>query len=374
MTSFRKNPFIQSPPLPVDVVFHPSWWNQHAGITFDEDFFYHPVKRVESEKRMEQVLYDRFGQFGLGGDRDQDLPVIGAVHNAAGYIIQEMLGCRVIYMEDSPPVVIQAGMNQLEIDSEKAFNSNVFKKLAKLMDSLRNRYGYLAGDINWSGVLNVAMDLAGQNVLTDMYLKPDDIRRNFLDIADVILQFASRIGLETGTTSVSVNRNVRHIARPVFLHSECTHTMISTEQYEEFLLPVDLAWSNLKRPYGIHYCGHDPHRFAASFSRIPNLDFLDVGWGGDVKELRKHLPDTFLNIRLDPVTLNRYTEDELARTITSLVEDSANPWLTGVCCINMDDQTGDEKVEVIFRTVEHLRKQMVKPDGAMDWHPINHYF
>ena len=47
--------------LPADIVFHPSWWYTHAGITFDEDFFYHPKKRVESERRMEAVLYDRFG-------------------------------------------------------------------------------------------------------------------------------------------------------------------------------------------------------------------------------------------------------------------------------------------------------------------------
>jgi len=52
--------------LPVDVVFHPSWWNAHAGITFDEDFFCHPKKRVESERKMEAVLYDRFGRSACG--------------------------------------------------------------------------------------------------------------------------------------------------------------------------------------------------------------------------------------------------------------------------------------------------------------------
>ena len=70
--------------LPVDIVFHPSWWNAHAGITFDEDFFYHPKKRVEVERKMEAVLYDRFGKHGLGESRNDDLPVVGAVHNAAG--------------------------------------------------------------------------------------------------------------------------------------------------------------------------------------------------------------------------------------------------------------------------------------------------
>ena len=39
--------------LPVDIVFHPSWWNKHAGIVFDESFFYDPIRRVEDERRME---------------------------------------------------------------------------------------------------------------------------------------------------------------------------------------------------------------------------------------------------------------------------------------------------------------------------------
>jgi len=33
----------------------------HAGITLDEDFFYHPAPRVEAGRRMEQVLYERLG-------------------------------------------------------------------------------------------------------------------------------------------------------------------------------------------------------------------------------------------------------------------------------------------------------------------------
>jgi hypothetical protein len=358
MTTFNRNPYITGDPLPVDVVFHPSWWYRHAGITFDEDFFYHPAKRVESERKMEQVLYDRFGQYGLGTDRDKNLPEVGAVHLAAGYLIQEMLGCKVEYGENTAPQVIPAGMEKLNIDPDQAFTSEVIRKLIRLQDQLKFKSGYLTGDINWGGVLNVALDLMGQQVFTDMLLNPDEVSKQFTLIAEVIERFAAGIGKTTGTTSVSVNRNVRHIKKPVFLHSECSHTMISTDQYEEFLMPADLKWSQLHRPFGIHYCGNDPHRYAEVFSRIPNLDFLDVGWGGDVALLRKFLPNTFLNIRLDPVTIKNYSDEELSRTITALVEASGNPWLTGVCCINMDDSVPDSTVATIFATVRELRKVM----------------
>lgn len=357
--SHNRNPHIHSSPLPVDIVFHPSWWFRHAGISFDEDFYYHPLRRVEVERQMEEELYQRFGQFGLGKDRKTNLPLIGAVHNAAGYFLSEMLGCKVIYQQDSSPQVIAEGMDRLDIHVEDAFKSPVYKRLLMLQEKLKGKYGYLTGDINWSGILNIAMDLVGEKVFTDFFIEPEATKAQFMLIAEVIEKFVSGITLETGTSSISVNRNVRNIEQPVFLHSECSHTMISTEQYEEFLLPADIQWSKKYRPFGIHYCGNDPHRYAESFAKIENLDFLDVGWGGDVKELRKHLPNTFLNIRLDPVTINNYTDSELHATIARLVQDSGNPYLTGVCCINMDDKVEDSRIEGIFNSVNEIKLAMV---------------
>ena len=62
--------------LPVDIVLHPSWWNKNVGISFDESFFYDPIRRVKDERLMEQVLYERFGDLGLGEDHLKDLPQI----------------------------------------------------------------------------------------------------------------------------------------------------------------------------------------------------------------------------------------------------------------------------------------------------------
>lgn len=342
--------------LPVDIVFHPSWWNTHAGITFDEDFFYHPKKRVESEKHMEQVLYNRFGEYGLGENRNEDLPVIGATHIAAGYLVSEMLGCAVRYNEDAPPDVLPAGRESLDIDPDAAFQSDAFKRFSQLCEDLKKKYGYLTGDVNWGGVLNIALDLCGQNLLLDMLENPDTVHTGFANIAEVIKRFVSGIQAETQTSSISVNRVVRFFECPVWLHSECSNTMISAEDYENFILPIDAAWSREKRPFGIHHCGKDPHRFAASYAKLPYLDFLDVGWGGDVKALRQHLPSTFLNIRLDPVQLVKWSTDEIREIITRLVADSDNPELTGVCCINMDANVKDEQVAAIFETVRDLQK------------------
>jgi len=347
--------------LPVEVVFHPSWWHERAGISFDRDFFYDPRRRVEDERTMERVLAERFGDLGLGEDRDGDLAVVGPVHNAAGYLLSEMLGCRVEYKEDAPPQVLPAGRSDLALDVDEVFSGPAFRRLTRLVERLKAEHGRVVGDVNWGGVLNLALDVRGQDIFLDLVDRPAAVRDFFGRIAQVLDRFTSFVEGETGTTSISVNRLVRHLPGAVFLHSECALTMISVEHYRAFLMPFDRDWSLRHRPFGIHYCGADPHRFADAFAELPRLDLLDVGWGGDVGLLRRRLPATFLNIRLSPVEILGQSHDEIRRSIISRVAASGDLGLTGVCCINMDDRVTDDRVRTIFETVFELRRTSRRP-------------
>jgi hypothetical protein len=342
--------------LPVEVVFHPSWWHRHAGIDFDEGFFYDPRRRVADERTMERVLDERFGDLGLGEDRDRDLPALGPVHNAAGYLLSEMIGCRVEYSRNAPPQVVPARRQDLEIDVEAAFRGEAFLRLKGLVEVLKRSHGRLVGDVNWGGILNLALDFRGQDIFLDMLDRPEAVRAFFGRIAELIDRFTAYVQGETGTTSISVNRLVRHLPGPIFLHSECALTMISQEHYRDFLMPFDRAWSLRRRPFGIHYCGSDPHRFADVFAELPHLDFLDVGWGGDLRRLREKLPRAFLNIRLSPVEIVGQSLEEIRRSIETRVAASGDPWRTGVCCINMDDRVTDDRIRAIFETVFALRR------------------
>jgi hypothetical protein len=349
--------------LPVDIVLAPEWWAKNTNITFDRDFFFHPLKRVECEQQMEKTLYDRWGNYHLGVDKDVKRPEIGAVHLAAGFLLSEIMGCKVEYAENHPPTVHCNNRDELKVDVEGAFKTKAFNDFEVLCDGMKKKYGYLTGDVNWGGILNIAMDIRGQQLFLDMAMEDENVQGFFDDISSVISKFVTGIERQTKTTSISVNRVARYYKKPLLLHSQCSHTMISSEDYERYLMKYDAEWAQNNRPYGIHYCGNDPHRYAESFAKLPALDFLDVGWGGDLTILRKHLPNTFLNIRLDPVTLNDYSKKELEATIIKLVEESGNPHLTGVCCINMDDKVEDAKIKTIFQTVDNLRQNYQSESG-----------
>jgi hypothetical protein len=336
---YLRNERLNAPMLPVEIVLHPSWWHQHAGITFDEDFFFHPARRVEAERKMERVLYERWGRYGLGENHDRDLPQVGPVHLAAGYILSAMLGCPIKYIEDASPQVIPAHYERLNVSREAPFESSAFRRFEAMVEALKTRFGYATGDVGWAGILNSALDLRGQAFLMDMIETPDEAARFATDLAAIIERFVRYLAQTTGTTSISINRTVRHISQPVYLHSECSNVMISTKLYEQFFLPFDVEWSQRLQPFGIHHCGADPHRFAASYAKIPNLDFLDVGWGGDVAVVRRH---------------------QIRQTVRQLVHQSDNPWLTGVCCINMDQQATDEQVTALLEEVKSLRAEYGK--------------
>jgi hypothetical protein len=276
---------------------------------------------------------------------------------AAGYLVSQMLGCDVEYLEDGPPRVLPGHLERLAIAPQAAFQSRAWKKLESLIEALRARYGYTHGDVNWGGILNLALDLRGQAIFTDLLDRPAEAAEFLAAIAAVLDEFTARIAAATGSTSISVNRNVRNIPRPVFLHSECSHVMISVADYEKFLMPADAAWSQRHRPFGIHYCGADPHRYAESFARLPHLDFLDVGWPGDVAKLRQHLPHTFLNIRYSPVEIVHQTPEEIRHTVRRLVHASGDPWLTGVCAINLDAWVSDAQITALFEETETLRRE-----------------
>jgi len=307
------------------------------------------------ERRMEDYLYDRFGHLGLGEAHGRDLPVIGAVHLAAGFMLSEMLGCQVNYRAGDSPEVIPAGIENLEVNVEAAFASARFKRFVAMVEALRADYGCLLGDVNWGGVLNIAIDLRGQDLFMDFLDRPDEVETFFCQIAAVIERFVLLMRGWTGSSSVSVTRLVRHLSKPVALHSECSNTMISEDDYRRFLLPIDKAWGRTLAPFGIHHCGKDPGRLAGAYAEVPGLAYFDLGWGGDVSAIRLAMPDAFLGLRLNPVDVVKQAPEEIRADILRLASDAGGPHNAGVVCVNLDATATDEQVAAIFNTAAEIR-------------------
>ncbi len=346
--------------LPVDVVFHPNWWFRNYGIRFNKEFFFDPDVRVSSDRKMRQVLHERFPDLGLGEKEAQPRPVVGGVLLAAGYVVSGILGCNIRYSESAPPEVVTANLTDAQVFDLKIpplTDVPIVKDLIRLFDALEKRFGFLEGDINWEGIQNVAFNLRGHQLFVDYFENPDLARKLLATVADTIIRFLSFMRERTGATSVSVNRIVRHVDPRMVLHSNCTIAMISPDLYREFLLPYDVLLSEAFQPYGIHYCGNDMHKVRHEFAKIKGASFFDVGWGSDVKLCREALPDPFFSLRLNPVRMKSESADAIEHDIEKVLQNAGPLNNVGICCINMDFETPDRNILRMFEVAERYRRE-----------------
>lgn len=345
--------------LPVEVVFHPSWWNQHYGLTFDEAFFFDPVKRVESERAMRTALHDRFGDLGLGEPEAALRPVVGPVHLAAGFMPSAALDCQIRYYDDASPEVIPANLDDeqvMALDVPDLHANPAFGKLVALMDALQARYGTLEGDVNWEGVQNVALNLRGQQLFLDYYEKPALARRLLDVVAQTLSAMAAYVRRRTGSNSVAVNRIVGAVDPRISLHSNCTVAMISARTYRQYLLDHDRRLAKDLWPYGIHHCGADMHKVRHEYAQVEGAELYDVGWGSDVAACREALPEAILSLRLSPVRVAGQTPAEVAADAEGLLRAAGRLERAALCCVNLDDKTPDENVRAIFQVAERYRR------------------
>lgn len=344
--------------LPIELIFNPNWWNNTAGITFDRSFYLDPEARIRNDVAMRRVLYERFGELGMGEPDPQPRAIIGSLHVAGGFVIPALLGSEIRFEEDAAPQPLPMNLSPGQIEAlEKPDFRNTWpmNEFIAQMDTLEAEWGYVVGDMNTDGLLNAAYHLYGQDLFLDFYQAPDRVRRLLDIIAELIMDVALYLQKRTGSCSISVNRMVERVDPRMFFHANCSVQMISPQSYRELHLPVEQRMAERIRPFGIHHCGDNLHRMAPEYAKLL-LKMVGVGWGSDVAMVRQALPDAFLNLRLSPIRMLQAAPQEIAADTENLLRDAAPLELAGVCCINMDDGTPDENIFAMAEVVERFRR------------------
>jgi len=344
--------------LPVELVFNPNWWHQAAGISFDAPFYLDAETRIRDDVLMRRVLRERFGDLGLGDADPQPRPVVGSLHVAGGFVIPALFGTEILFAPDAAPQPKPLGLalEQVEALEKPDFRQTwPMKQIIADMDALEAKYGYLVGDLNTDGLLNAAYHLYGQQLFLDFYQAPERVRRLLEIIGELIVDVALYVRQRTGSCSISVNRMVERVDPGLFLHANCSVQMISPRSYGELHLPVEQRMAGRIQPFGIHHCGDNLHRMAPLYAELAPA-FVDVGWGSDVAACRQALPDTFFNLRLSPVRMQRCTPQEIAEDAERQLLAAGRLEQAGICCINMDDGTPDDNIFAMFEVVQRYRR------------------
>jgi len=221
-------------------------------------------------------------------------------------------------------------------------------KLIEQMDALEARFGYVTGDLNTGGLLNIAVELRGNDLFADLKVDPEVADHLLAVAAETIVGVSRILRKRTGTTSIAVNRSVLSVDPAVHLTSNCSVSMISPKLYESRVLPHEMRLAERLAPYGIHHCGSNLQKYADAYNRM-DLKFLDVGFGSDLEACSRLFPAAFLNLRMSPVRMLECSADQVYSDVRQALAACGRSARVGVCCINMDGGTPDANVRAMFQ-------------------------
>lgn len=343
--------------IPVDVTFHASWWHKHAGIDFSQKFFDEPDYRIECDLKMRKILYEKFGQLGLGEKDPEPRPIMGSDLLASGYLYSAIMGCEIRYFANTPPEVICANISEEEIETLEGLDiskNQVWQDTIRQFEYLKNKYGYVESHINLQGIQNIAMDLRGSELFIDYVVNPEFARRLINKCTEITIQIGKYISSSSKVLSHGVTAITSQTRPDVYVTSNCTVEMISQKYYEDFLLEPDIKLSEHFKPFGIHHCGQTMEHVIGGYAKVKDLAFAEVGAGSDISRVRQTLPQTWLNLRYSPVKIKTASDNEIAADIEAMSNSAGK--LFSMSCVGIDSETEDHRVETFITCVKDLKR------------------
>lgn len=282
------------------------WLNKNAGFSFDQQYYLNPMFRLEEDRKINAYLRKRFPEFPLYNMEDnlmqaeyynENLVQVGAIQ--PNMILAVMLGAKFSFYGDQDADV--KGYPLLDITDVSALpsiddliNHPFIQDLTKeILDIQQSRpdltvippfFWDLSGRATIHGIITTSLKLVGENIMTMLMLDPDLAHAIHLWITEAYIKIISYFSELTKLPVTSI-----HIG-------ECSGTMLSSDLYEEFVVPYLSILGDKLGKVRIHSCGKTDHLIEC-LSKIRNLGIIDVGSGTSVTKIREIIgQDVEINI------------------------------------------------------------------------------
>lgn len=336
-----------------DLTFHPEWWAAR-GFRFDRRFFTDWRYRIACDQAMRRVLFEEFGDLGLGEKDPLPRPLIDSDLLAGEFVQAQVLGCDVQFPDQSLPFTPPLNLTDEQVIALKPVELSenaVWNEYDQQFRQIYAEYGRVESYMDMHGVQNLAIDLRGQTLFEDYYIEPD-LASHVLDIAcRTILDIASAVSKYTPSTSIGVTSIVRKVDPTLFVTSNCTCEMVSEAVYDEFLLERDRRLQQRFAPFGIHHCGQTMEHLARSYARL-SPDFIEVGAHSNITETLKHFSKfTKVNLRYHPADLAAKSPQQIRVDIAEMKRQSQTHPYVSISSVGVDASASHASIAAFIEAV-----------------------
>jgi len=332
--------------IPLGVGFYPDWWSKNYGISFNRNYYYDAEYRVESQAKMQKALYERFGDVGLGNKDPEPKPLItfGMV------MLPAIFGCEIVFEDGALPWAMPLNLSKEECDKltmPDLHKASPMKEVLQQINHLKSKHGRVVGDINTTGVQNLALKLRGDELYIDFYEDPEFCHRLFNFCAQNMIALWKLIYPITGTGAMDVTP----MCDPhIYCVANCTIEQISGDTYQEFGLPYDNLLAESCNPFGIHHCG-SLDAVVEHYAKVKNLVFVEAGFGTDFASARKILgPEVAFNARISPVLMKNGSTEEVEAAVKDAIDQGAPLKNFSVDTVGLTHGVPDDNVRIARKT------------------------
>ena len=343
---------MQKDHIPLGVGFYPDWFYTQYGISFGREYYFDPEARVAARMEIDRRLYERFGDVGLGNPDPQPRPLItfGMV------MLPSIFGCEIVYKDDALPWAMPLNLSKdevMKLEVPDIFYSYPMTEMIQQIEYLKGKYGKVVGDINTTGVQNLALKIRGDQLYIDFFENPGLCRHLLRICAECMIQLFEFNRKTTGTGAVDVTPmcDPRLCVLP-----NCTAEQISLETYVDHVLEYDNQVADACHPVGIHHCG-SVDQVLDGYAKVHHLEFIEIGFGSDVKRTREVFgPKVAVNARISPVLMKNGTTEEVAAEVRRLIDNGAPLDNFSIDTVGLTYGTPDENVRTALQTAAEYGK------------------
>ncbi|MFA6507401.1 MAG: hypothetical protein WCT14_14980, partial [Treponemataceae bacterium] len=324
-------------PMRISIGFTPKWYRDRLGIDFGEPWHLDVRYRYEQSLRMRELLTDLFPSVDyfranfrngavVGGHFCPECATISSVFGIM--LVSSCYGLPVVYRPDNWPDatggmhlskeelsgIIASGPFIFDDPDSLPGGGKTVRSLFAQMDEIRKRWGPIHGYLNYQGILNIALKLRGNDLFTDLFDDPEFAKALFDHVAYTI-----------GSLSKTVQARQRESGFNIDLlsMSNCVMSMVSPDQYEEFVLPLDKRLSVEYPRFGVHTCNWIIDPYVDKLRKIKRMDYIDTGLGSDLTRVKALFPDTRRAVLYTPGDAESKSLSEIAADLGRIAREYA---------------------------------------------------
>ena len=323
---------------PIGINFMPSWWYREYGIAYGERIFADPEYRARTQREMNRLAHERFGDVGLG---TPDPPLVYGSDDLNNATMPAVLGCEVVYPEDQYAANLPLTEEQVEQLQVPEDITQVYPMCEIIRQArwVAEKQGQEVAPF-WAtmGIQNIAVRARSSAFFLDYYARPE--------LADKLLSACLQIMLDSLDFFLTAGSDPG-----LFWNQNCTVPLVGPQTYEERLLPYErrLQQESAARgqEFAIHHCG-DFDTYAPLYRRAGPVAMLDIGWGSDLRLALDTFPEARVSYIIGYQHVRDATPGEVRDSMRELL-DTAGPDVDRISfnVADLEHGTPDENIRAL---------------------------